>query len=430
MLRLFAAAGVPSMSRWPHKNTPEAIRARHAALRALPQWDSANDFVLDTPVDGLEALTGHMLLPVAIVGPLRLQLGAYHLSEAGQLIEHARDTEDVFVPLAHTEAGLSASMLRGMNAVRDSGHVRTYILNDRITRDSCFVFSTTQEALALARWVTQNTQLLRAWLHDPLNPLYEERVGGVPRLSRHAKLWEIDTHVLGTTCHVLYRYSTGDACGPNMITRNSYALNQELVGPRFFTDTGISPRHVFLEGNMGGDKKPSAQYFVAGGHGKTVLAEATLSDETLRRVLRTSATELAALEHVGLHGSHASDMQSVAFTPASAIAAIFAATGQDLGMVGTSSMAHGTLEVVDGGIHAAIRLPSLEVGTVGGGTGLPHARAYVSLLGCTRPDGAYRLAQIVAAAALCLEISASAAMASAGSANFAAAHTRASGRSS
>ena len=35
-------------------------------------------------------------------------------------------------------------------------------------------------------------------------------------------------------------------------------------------------------------------------------------------------------------------MQSVAFTPASAIAAIFAATGQDLGMVGTSSMAHGT----------------------------------------------------------------------------------------
>ena len=55
-------------------------------------------------------------------------------------------------------------------------------------------------------------------------------------------------------------------------------------------------------------------------------------------------------------------MQSVAFTPASAIAAIFAATGQDLGMVGTSSMAHGTGRRVEGGIHCALRLPGLEVG--------------------------------------------------------------------
>ena len=55
-------------------------------------------------------------------------------------------------------------------------------------------------------------------------------------------------------------------------------------------------------------------------------------------------------------------MQSVAFTPASAIAAVFAATGQDLGMVGTSSMAHGTGRRVDGGLQATIRFAGLEVG--------------------------------------------------------------------
>src|SRR5262249_27250274 len=119
-----------------------------------------------------------------------------------------------------------------------------------------------------------------------------------------------------------------------------------------------------------------------------------------------------------------SGMQSVAFTPASAVAALFAATGQDLGMVGTSSMAHGTARRVEGGLHATIRLPGLEVGTVGGGTALPSARDWLppSGRGCAGAGKVYRLAQIVAAAALCLEISASAAMASAGSEEFFRAH--------
>ena len=115
-------------------------------------------------------------------------------------------------------------------------------------------------------------------------------------------------------------------------------------------------------------------------------------------------------------------MQSVAFTPASAIAAIFAATGQDLGMVGTSSMAHGTGRRVDGGINCAIRLPGLEVGTVGGGTVFPYARAWLELMDCVGAGKVYRFAQIVAAATLALEISASAAMATAGSENFFRAH--------
>jgi hydroxymethylglutaryl-CoA reductase (NADPH) len=115
-------------------------------------------------------------------------------------------------------------------------------------------------------------------------------------------------------------------------------------------------------------------------------------------------------------------MLGVAFTPATAIAAIFAATGQDLGMVGTSSMAHGTGRRVEGGLNAGIRLPGLEVATVGGGTTLPYARSWLALLGCVGPGKVYRFAQIVAAATLALEISASAAMATSGSENFFKAH--------
>jgi hydroxymethylglutaryl-CoA reductase (NADPH) len=177
-----------------------------------------------------------------------------------------------------------------------------------------------------------------------------------------------------------------------------------------------------LEGNMGGDKKPSARYFERGGHGKTVIAEATLADEAVRRVLKTSLDDLAELAFVGTHGAIASGMQSVAFTPATAIAAMFTATGQDIGMVGTSSMAHGTAHRVDDGLHVSLRLASLEVATVGGGTTLPYARSWLRLLGCEGPGKVYRLAQIVAAAGLSLEISASAAMATAGSENFYRAH--------
>jgi hydroxymethylglutaryl-CoA reductase (NADPH) len=201
------------------------------------------------------------------------------------------------------------------------------------------------------------------------------------------------------------------------MTRNSYALNMGYVMER----APVRPERSVLEANMGGDKKPSFQFFQHG-HGKTVLAEATLTDEAVRRVLRTTVDDLLELAWAGTHGAVASGMQSVAFTPASAIAAIFAATGQDLGMVGTSSMAHGTGRRVEGGIHSSLRLPGLEVGTVGGGTTLPSARRWLEVMGCAGEGKVHRFAQIVAAATLALEISASAAMATAGSENFFRAH--------
>jgi hydroxymethylglutaryl-CoA reductase (NADPH) len=295
-------------------------------------------------------------------------------------------------------------MTRGALA---AGAIRTYVLHDRITRASCFVCKDAGEAIALARWIDAELPAMQAWLSASEDP----------SLSRRAKLREVKTHVVGPMCHALWRWTTGDAVGPNMMTRNSYALNMAYVMQR----APVKPSRAILEANMGGDKKPSAEFFQSG-HGKTVLAEAFLSDEQIRRVLRTTADDLDALSWAGTHGSVASGMQSVAFTPATAVAAIFAATGQDLGMVGTSSMAHGTGRRVEGGLHASIRFGGLEVGTVGGGTTLPSARDWLASMGCAGEGRVYRFAQIVAAAALCLEISASAAMATAGSENFFQAH--------
>jgi hydroxymethylglutaryl-CoA reductase (NADPH) len=386
--------------RWPRKNDTASIRARQEAL-GLDGLVTSLD--LEPFTGAAEALTGVAVIPVSVV-PVTIELGSYELDERGAVQELGRSDETVHVPLAHTEGGLTVSMTRGATA---AGTIRTYVLYDRITRASCFVCSDVAEAAALARWIEGEVDAMRGWLESSDDS----------SLSRHARLREVTTHVVGPMCHVLWAWTTGDAVGPNMMTRNSYALNMGYVMER----APVKPARSVLEANMGGDKKPSFQYFHRG-HGKTVVAEAMLSDENIRRVLRTTAEELEALAWAGTHGAVASGMQSVAFTPASAIAAVFAATGQDLGMVGTSSMAHGAGRRVEGGFQASIRFPGLEVGTVGGGTTLPAARDWLSSIGCAGAGKVYRFAQIVAAAALALEISASAAMATAGSENFFRAH--------
>jgi hydroxymethylglutaryl-CoA reductase (NADPH) len=395
-----------SGGRWPRKNDPESIRARQSAL-GLNGPVTAIDLALFATAN--EMLTGAAVIPVSVVGPLQVELGEYELEEPfGRVTETGRAPDTLYVPLAHTEGGLSASLYRGARAVAESGGFRTWVLRDRITRASCFVCRTTEDAVGLARFLDAHVAEMRRWLAERDEPW----------ISSFAKLREVETHVVGSMCHVMWAFTTGDACGPNMMTRNAYALNMGYV----MEHAPVKPERAILEANMGGDKKPSHRYFERGGHGKTVLAEAQLTDDAIRRVLRTTPEDLLELSFAGTHGAVASGMQSVAFTPASAIAAIFAATGQDLGMVGTSSMAHGTGRRVDGGLHVGLRLPGLEVGTVGGGTVFPYAHAWLESLGCAGAGKVYRFAQIVAAATLALEISASAAMATAGSENFFRAH--------
>jgi hydroxymethylglutaryl-CoA reductase (NADPH) len=387
--------------RWPRKNDAASIDQRREVMGLDGSLVTSVD--LEPFAGAAESLVGVAVIPVSAV-PVEIELGSYALGDDGHIVEQGRGTETVHVPLAHTEGGLTASMTRGALA---AGPIRTYVLHDRITRASCFVCSDAGAAVAFARWVESELPALREWLESADDA----------SVSKRAKLRGVKTHVVGSMCHVLWQWTTGDAVGPNMMTRNSYALNMGYVMQR----APVKPERAILEANMGGDKKPSAEYFQSG-HGKTVLAEAFLSDEQIRRVLRTTAEALEALSWAGTHGAVASGMQSVAFTPASAVAAIFAATGQDLGMVGTSSMAHGTARRVDGGLQASIRFGGLEVGTVGGGTTLPSARDWLASIDCAGGGKVYRFAQIVAAAALCLEISASAAMATAGSENFFKAH--------
>src|SRR5687768_16772344 len=109
------------LRRWPRKNDPDSIRARQDAIRADVEAETlAHD--LEPWAAAQEGLTGATLIPVSVVGPLAVELGEYELEEpAGTLRETGRAREELLVPLAHTEGGLSASVTRGAKAAAAGG---------------------------------------------------------------------------------------------------------------------------------------------------------------------------------------------------------------------------------------------------------------------------------------------------------------------
>src|SRR6201997_4133693 len=144
--------------RLPRKNDADSVRARQQAL-GLPEVE------LERYGKAAESVTGLVSIPVS-VAQLEVSLGEYELSEDGAGVETGRSEEEVVVPVAHTEGGLTASVQRGAKAIAESGGCRTYVVADRITRASCFVRNSSGDALVLARWVEERVPAMREFLRE------------------------------------------------------------------------------------------------------------------------------------------------------------------------------------------------------------------------------------------------------------------------
>ena len=97
---------------------------------------------------------------------------------------------------------------------------------------------------------------------------------------------------------------------------------------------------------------------------------------------------------------------------ANGITALGLATGQDVAYVGESANGQLVIEPLDDDLLLTLTIPSLYVGTVGGGTGLPTHRPCLEMMGCQGPGSALKLAEIFAGTCLAGEISVLAAIAS------------------
>ena len=90
---------------------------------------------------------------------------------------------------------------------------------------------------------------------------------------------------------------------------------------------------------------------------------------------------------------------------ANMVAALYIATGQDPAHVVEGSLCMTTCEDVDGDLYIAVRLPAVEIGTVGGGTRLPSQQAALRMIGCLGDEKARKFGEIVAVTVLAGELS-------------------------
>ena len=140
--------------------------------------------------------------------------------------------------------------------------------------------------------------------------------------------------------------------------------------------------------------------------GKRVIAEATIPNELLRRVMRSDSRLMYRARQVSNLGGFMSGVNNNGAHSANGITAMFIATGQDVANVAESSAALVYAELrEDDAYYFSITIPSLIVATYGGGTHLATQRECLELLGCYGEGKVRKFTEIVAATVLCGELS-------------------------
>ncbi|GAL04141.1 hydroxymethylglutaryl-CoA reductase [Photobacterium aphoticum] len=319
----------------------------------------------------IENFIGTVKLPVGIAGPLRVN-GLF-----------AKD--DYHVPLATTEAALVASYNRGSQLITQAGGASVMLLNEGVTRTPCFAFYNLADAGQFVAWVV--TQ------YDTFRTIAEST-------TRFGKLADISVNIEGNHVYLVFEYVTGDASGQNMVTISTNAVFEYILH-----HSPIPPLQAFLDGNLSGDKKATAQT-LRSVRGKKVTAEVNIDAALIEKMLFTTPEKMADFTRMTTVGGTLSGSIGINAHYANALAAFYIACGQDAACVAESAVGITRIEVNQhGGLYASVTLPNLMVGTVGGGTSLPSQKACLDLLGLHGHGHSQALAEVCAALCLAGELS-------------------------
>ncbi len=333
----------------------------------------------------IESYIGTVNIPVGLAGPLRIH------GRAG--------TTDYRVPLATTEAALVASYNRGAKLLTAAGGCSALVVDEAVSRTPVFAFDRVTDAKTFADFISEHS--------DKLNFV----VAGV---TSHGRLLSVRPIMEGNHVYVDLRYKTEDASGQNMVTFAS-----EAICKVFLENAPVKPRHWFLEGNLSGDKKATAQT-LSDVRGKRVVADARIPREFVCQQLHTTPERMVDYWYASAIGGVMSGSTGINGHYANGLAALYLACGQDVACVAESATGITRLEKTeDGDLYASVTLPNIMVGTVGGGTGLPSAKACLNILGLAGSGNSTALAEVSAAIVLAGELSIIAAFCSG---DFASAH--------
>ncbi|KAJ5333443.1 hydroxymethylglutaryl-coenzyme A reductase family protein [Penicillium brevicompactum] len=329
----------------------------------------------------IENCIGSVKVPVGIAGPLK--------------IKGSDGTDDMFyAPLATCEATLVASCARGCKLFNAGGGVEFKVLRSNMTRAPVFWFANSEHAAAF---------------YDLVPGLLSEFQSIAHTTSRYARLVRIEPQIFGNTVHILFEYSCGDAAGQNMVT----FATQEVCDRFARSETALSMKleRVTVEGQRTSEKSLSWAN-ILNSRGVAVTAWGIVTPDACQDILGTSTWDL----YQGIQNSKDAAIRNgqlgYNLNQANVVAAMFIACGQDAASVSESSWSHLIAEFdrETDNLRLSTYLPSLPVGTVGGGSGLDTQREALGILKCTGAGSKGRLAGLIASFALALDVSTGAAV--------------------
>jgi hydroxymethylglutaryl-CoA reductase (NADPH) len=302
--------------------------------------------------------------------------------------EHAQG--DFYIPMATSEGTLVASYSRGMKLLNEAGGVTCTVIDEKMQRAPLFVFKNARYARDFGKWLVANFDKVKAKAEET---------------TSSGKLVEIAQYGVGKMRFLRFNFTTGDAAGQNMVSRATHKACNWILEQK---PEGIE--HFTLAANLDTDKKHS-QVNTMQTRGKRVVAEVTISNEIIKKIMHTTTKALfkqrmysnigAILGHSSNNGSHS----------ANGLTAMFIATGQDVANISESSAAIFHAELLDNeDLYVSITIPSLIIATYGGGTGLPTQQECLKMLGCEGKGKVYKLAEIMAGVVLAGELSLSSAI--------------------
>lgn len=382
---------VPRLPRSPRLSSA-MIERRLKALANGPELrahllDPHTEAHLEAYAGNIEYGLGTVKMPVGVAGPLRVR-GLF----AGG---------DYPLPLATTEAALVASYHRGALAINDAGGCTSIIIDEAVSRAPGFAFPSVRDSGEFVAWVLGQLEAMKT-------------VTG--QTTRHGELKGMKVTIEGNHVYLILQFHTGDASGQNMVTLAAEAICQFIL-----ENSPVTPDYHFVEANLSGDKKASAQSFTSV-RGRKVTTEVKLSREIVEQRLQTTPERMTDYWRFSAMGGVLSGTMGVHGHYANGLAALYIATGQDAACVAESAVGTTRLELTpDGGLYATLTLPNLMLGTVGGGTGLPSQQACLNMMGLAGTGKVRALAEVAGGLILAGELSIIAAL-SAG--HFARAHRK------
>lgn len=326
----------------------------------------------------IENFIGLTQVPTGLVGPLYIN---------GTLAQG-----DFYIPLATTEGALVASYSRGARATRLSGGITAICTTEGVQRTPAWKLENLPQVGQFVQWLLQQLDTFKEI---------------VSQQSNYAKLQELKLNMEGNHVLTIFEYTCGDAAGQNMVTICTDAICQYIIA-----NTPVKPLEWYIESNYSGDKKATSVSF-SSVRGKKVTAEALVLKEVVAEVLNTTPEAIARYWQTSVVAASQSGSIGIQGHFANGLTALFLACGQDVACVSEAYVGITRMEVHHtGDLYVAITLPSLVVGTVGGGTRLPTQQECLQILQCTGKGSARKFAEICGAVALAGELSIAAALAS------------------